>query len=143
LAGVEKLLMKILCGRCLQKSGRRGERGGTRLNFLIVMSIIVVLGYVGFQMFPVFYRARTFESFMQDTVNSAAVTNKNPAWVEEQLKKSLAEYDVPPDAVIKSMVHDSRLEAQVQFTQTISLLVTEYHYTFDKTVRSTTAVTGG
>jgi hypothetical protein len=137
------MLMRILCGRYSGRYSRHDERGGARLNFLIVMAIIVVLGYVGFQMFPVFYRAKTFEAFMQDTVNNAAVTDKNPAWVEQQLKKSLAEYDVPADAVIKSIVHDGKLEAQVQFTQTIPLVVTEYHYSFDKTVRSSTGVTGG
>jgi hypothetical protein len=137
------MLMRILCGGSGASPARRGERGGSRLNFLIVMTIIVVLGYVGFQTFPVFYRAKTFEGFMQDTVNNAAVTDKNPAWVDQQLKKSLADYDVPPDAVVKTIVHDGKLEAQVQFTQTIPLVVTEYHYTFNKTVRSSTAVTGG
>jgi hypothetical protein len=137
------LAIRILCGGSPEKSARRGERGGSRLNFLIVMAIIVVVGYVGFQMFPVFYRAKTFESFMQDTVNNAAVTDKNPAWVDQQLKKSLAEYDVPPDAVVKTIVRDGKLETQVQFTQTIPLVVTEYHYSFDKTVRSSTGVTGG
>ncbi|MFL6229107.1 MAG: hypothetical protein ACJ741_10040 [Pyrinomonadaceae bacterium] len=135
--------MRILCGGISRGGARRGERGAARLNFVIVLAIIVALSYVGFQMFPVFYRSKTFESFMQDTVNNAAVTDKNAAWVEQQLKKSLADYEVPSDAIIKSTVRDGKLEAQVQFTQTIPLVVTEYHYSFDKTVRSSTGVTGG
>jgi hypothetical protein len=126
----------------LPASRARGERGGARLNFLIVMAIIVALGYAGYQLLPIFYRAKNFETFMQDTVNLAALTDKNPTWVEQQLKRALVEYDLPPDAAVKSMIRNGRLEAQVQFTRTIPLVVTEYRYNFDKTVHSTTAVTG-
>jgi hypothetical protein len=131
--------MKDLCGRDLPTDR---SRGGARLNFLIVMTIIVVLGYASYQLLPVFYRAKNFETFMQDTVNLAALTDKNSTWTEQQLKHALVEYDLPPDAVVNSTIHDGRLEARVQFTRTIPLVVTEYHYKFDKTVHSTTAVSG-
>ncbi|MDT7541182.1 MAG: hypothetical protein QOE33_1086 [Acidobacteriota bacterium] len=131
--------MRVLCGR---RSGSDGERGGARLNFLIVMVIISVAAYVGYQIVPVVYRAESFQTFMQDTVNNAAYTDKNAAWVEQQLKKSLAEYDVPADAVITSMINDSHIEARVQYTRAIPLAVTEYRYRFDKTVKSSSSVNG-
>ena len=132
--------MRILCGRVPRS---RGERGGARLNFLIVMAIIAVLGYLGYQAFPVFYQARNFQSFMQDTVDTAAITDKKPAWVEQQLKTALPDYDVPPEAVIKSTINRGRMEAQVQFTRTIPMIVTQYQYDFDKTVRSAANAAGG
>ena len=132
--------MKNSCG-CVSRRRRAGERGGSRLNFLIVVAVIAALGYVGYQAVPVLYHARTYETFMQDTVNNAAMTGKNPAWIEQQLKDALADYDLPPDTTVKSGVRDGRLEAQVRYTRTIPLLVTSYEYTFDKTVRSSTSVT--
>ncbi len=130
--------MRVLCGgrSC---AGRR-ERGGARLNFLIVLAIICAAAYAGYQIVPVVYRADAFETFMQDTVNQAAYTEKNAGWVEQQLRKSFADYDVPPDAVVKCGVNNSRLEARVQYTRAIPLLVTQYRYQFDRTVHSSAAV---
>lgn len=121
--------------------GRR-ERGGARLKFLVVLAVIVAAVFVGAQYVPRAYRAWAFESFMQDTVNNAALTDKNPAWVEDQLRKGFEQHGVPEDAAVTSAVNNGRMEATVQFSDTISLLVTDYEYEFDKTVRSTTAVSG-
>jgi hypothetical protein len=134
--------MRILCGR-VSRARRRGERGGARLNFLIVLVVVATLGYLGYQAFPVFYQSRNFETFMQDTVDTAAITDKKPAWVEQQLKTALPDYGVPPEAVIKSTINRGRMEAQVQFTRTIPLIVTQYKYDFDKTVRSAASAAGG
>jgi hypothetical protein len=132
--------MRILCGRV---SSSRGERGGARLNFMIVIAIIAALGYLGFQGFPVVYQAHNFETFMQDTVDTAAITDKKPEWVEQQLKTALPDYNVPPEAVIRSTISRGRMEAHVQFTRTIPLIVTQYKYDFDKIVRSATSAAGG
>jgi hypothetical protein len=134
--------MRILCGRD-STTALRQQRGGARLNFLIVMVIIVVAVYVGYQIVPVVYRAGLFETFMQDTVNNASYMDKDTSWVEQQLKKSLADYDVPTDAVVNTGINDSHIEARVQYTRTIPLVLTEYHYRFDKTVHSANSVTPG
>ena len=122
---------------------RVGERGNARLKFLLVLALIGAALYVGGQYVPIAYHARVFESFMQDTVNNAALTDKNPAWVEQQLRRGFEDYSVPDDASVKVGVNDTRMEATVQYTQTVSLVFTEYEYDFDKTVRSSTVVTGG
>lgn len=130
------------CSERRDGARRRSERGGARLNFLIVAAIICVAGYVGYQLIPVLYRAEAFETFMQDTVNNAVYSDKNAAYVKQQIEKSLPEYEVPTDAVIRVEVRNAHLEAEVQYTQLVPLVVTQYRYHFDKTVRSSTVVGG-
>ena len=122
---------------------RTRERGGARLKFLLVLAVIAAALYVGGQYVPIAYHARVFESFMQDTVNNASLTDKNPAWVEQQLRRGLEDHEVPEDAEIKAVVNDTRMEATVRYSETVSLVFTEYEYDFDRTVRSSTVVTGG
>ena len=118
-------------------------RGGTRLNFLIVLTILVVGGYIGYQFVPVYYRATLLQSYMQDTVNNAALAGKSSAWVEQQLRAQADYYGVPPDALIETSMPNNRIEAHVSFVRPIPLLVTTYQYTFDYTAKSATLATGG
>ena len=126
-----------------RRPGPARERGGAQLKFLLVLALVGAAIYVGVQYVPVAYHARVFESFMQDTVNDAALTDKKSAWVEQQLRRSLEDYGIPDDAAIKAGVNDARMEATVQYTETVSLVFTEYEYDFDTTVRSSTIVAGG
>lgn len=135
--------MKETRGRGGRGPARGAERGGARLKFLLVIALIGAALYVGAQYVPIAYHARVFETFMQDTVNNAALTDRNPAWVEQQLRRSFEDYGVPDDAAVTVGVNETRMEASVQYTETVSLVFTEYEYDFDKTVRSTTVVTGG
>lgn len=121
---------------------RAGERGSARLKFLLVLALIGAALYVGSQYVPLAYNARAFESFMQDTVDNAAATDKNPAWVEQQLRRGFEDYGVPDDAAVTVGVNDTRMEASVQYSQTLSLVFTEYDYDFDRTVRSSSVVMG-
>jgi hypothetical protein len=118
-------------------------RGGARLNFLIVMTILVVGGFVGFQTVPAFYRAGLLRTYMQDTVNNAAYLSKTPAWVEQQLRANGDDYDMPRDALIEAGERDGRMQAHVQFTRPIPLIVTTYQYKFDHTVKSSALTSGG
>jgi hypothetical protein len=111
------------------------------LKFLAVLAVCAAVVFAGVQYVPSAYRARAFESFMQDTVNDAALTDKNPAWVEGQLRKGFEDHGVPEDAAVTATVNGSRMEATVQYTESLSFLVTDYEYAFDRTVRSATAVT--
>ena len=127
--------------RC-EKRARR-MRGGSRLNFLIVLTILVVGGYVGYQLVPVYYRATLLQSYMQDTVNNAAMAGKTSVWVEQQLRAQADYYGVPPDALIETSTPNNRIAAHVSFVRPIPLLVTTYQYTFDYTAKSATLTTGG
>jgi hypothetical protein len=128
---------------CRAGERARRVRGGARANFLIVMAILIVGGYCAYQFVPVYYHASLLQTFMQDTVNKAAVTNKPPAWVEQQLRASADYYGLPPDALIESTTRSDRLEAHVMYVIPLPLVVTTYQYKFDYTVKSATTLTGG
>ncbi len=117
--------------------------GGARLNFLVVLTILIVVGYVGYQLVPVYYRATLLETFMQDTANNAGALSKSPAWVEQQLRANADDYGLPADTLIETTTQAGRVQIHVKFFHAIPLMVTVYQYKFDHTVKSTTLTTGG
>ena len=63
------------------------ERGGARLNFLILLFVIAVAGYSAYNYAPVAYNAYRYKDFMQETVNKAAYPPaKSNEWVTQQLR---------------------------------------------------------
>jgi hypothetical protein len=122
---------------------RTNERGSARLNFLLLMAVIAAVAYAGYQYVPVAYQASQLKVFMQDTVNNAVVTDKNAAWAEDQLRRSLANYGAPPNALVTVANRESRIEAHVQYTVPVPLMVTTYEYKFDHTTRSSNLLSGG
>ena len=138
-----------MTGRWMNGSGefvpapaRARERGGARLNFLLVMAGIAALVYVGAQYVPAAYRAWGFKRFMKDTVDQAATMNKPPEWVERRLRENFDEYVVPEDATVRVARDGKHMAASVRYTHPISLLVTEYEYDFDVNARSVAFVGG-
>lgn len=113
------------------------EHGGTRLNLLIVVFIISVIGYGVASYAPTVYKAMEYKDVMQSKVDQAAAFGRTGEWVSAQLRASAAEYDVPPDASITAGVRDRRMVAVVQYTQPIVLPGIVYDYEFEHTVRST------
>jgi hypothetical protein len=123
---------------------RRGsERGSARLNLLIFLAFVGAVAYAGSQYVPIAYQGSQLKTFMQDTVNNAAVTDKDARWTEDQLRRNLTTYGVPADARIKVANRASRIEAQVEYTIPVPLLVTTYEYKFDHTARSSNLLPGG
>ena len=125
--------------------GARGttERGSSRLNFLISMVVIAAVAYAGYQYVPVAYQASQLKVFMQDTVNNAVITDKDARWAEDQLRRNLTMYGAPPDARVTVVNSAGRIEAHVEYTVPVPLLVTTYEYKFDHTVRSNNLLPGG
>ncbi|HEY0099515.1 MAG TPA: hypothetical protein VGB76_11250 [Pyrinomonadaceae bacterium] len=119
------------------------ERGSSRFNFLITVVVIALVGYAAYQYVPVAYQASQLKVSMQDTVDKAVVTSKNAAWAEEQLRRSLPIYGAPPNTLITVSPREARLEAHVQYSVPIPLLVTTYEYKFDHTTRSAYLMSGG
>jgi hypothetical protein len=115
---------------------RRGERGGTRLKFLIVIIILAAAAYCGYQYIPIAYQAYQFKDYMQLTVDKAVATGQNVSWVETQFTDGGKEYGVPPNAEVKALMRDGRMEARVRFARPVVLPFYTYQYEFDKTVRS-------
>ena len=116
---------------------RHGERGGSRLNFLIVLLVIAVIAYSAFNYAPVAYNAYLYKDFMQETVNKAAYPPvKNSDWVAQQLRAGGSDFDLPEDADIRVQNENGRIVARVTWTRDIQLPAYIYEYNFDHTVRS-------
>ena len=115
----------------------QSERGSANLKFLIVMAMLGAIAYAGYLYVPVAYNAKAYTDLMQHYADAAAGMGHPPSWVTDQLTKSGPEYNIPPDAVITSVLKDSRLEVRVQFVREIELPGYTYNYEFDRTVKST------
>jgi hypothetical protein len=114
-----------------------GERGGTRLKFIIVMAFILGAGYVCYQIIPVAYQLSLYKTTMQDNVDKAAMTGQTGSWVKEQLQASGKEYGVPENADITVEKVNGRVQARVKFMRPITLPGYVYQYDFDYTAKST------
>lgn len=123
------------------RTRRATEHGGSRFNFLLVVAVIAVVAYAGYQYVPVAYQASQFKVFMQDTVDNAVVTDKNPAWAEDQIRRSLKNYGAPENAHVEVANREAHLEANVQYSVPVPLFVTTHVYKFNHTVRSVGATT--
>jgi len=120
---------------------KQGERGSARLKFIIVMVVLAVIAYAGYQYVPVAYDAYYFKDVMQNKVDMAATQGYETSWVTDQLIKSRSEYHVPPEAIITPARNENRMEVRVQFTRPISFPGYTYNYEFDYTAKSTTFLT--
>jgi hypothetical protein len=116
---------------------RSNERGSARLNFLLVILVVASVGYAGYLYIPVAYDAYLFKDLMQHDADVAASNGYQPVWVSDQLKKSLAEYNIPANAVISSVAKDGRIEVRVQYSRVVPFPGYPYVYEFDDTVKST------
>lgn len=124
------------------RARRAREFGGSRFNFLLVLALIAAVAYAAYQYVPVAYQASQFKVFMQDTVDSAVITDKNAAWAEDQIRRSLKNYNIPPEALVTVVNREARLEAHVEYIVPVPLLVKTYEYKFDHTTRSSNLLTG-
>ena len=122
----------------MNTKSRRSERGGARLKFVIVVAVIAIVAYAGYEFIPVGYQAYQLKDLMQHDVDAAAALGKPDSWVREQLVKSSAEYGIPAEAVISSQMQNNRMEVRVQFTKPIEFPGFVYNYEFDYTAKSST-----
>ena len=120
---------------------RPTERGSARLKFIVVISVIALVAYLGYLYVPVAYQAYLFKDLMQHNADVASTQGYETAWLKDQLTKAGPEYGVPPDAIISPVKKDNRMEVTVQFTRPIELPGFTYDYTFDHTVKSAAFLT--
>jgi hypothetical protein len=120
---------------------RRSEQGGARLKFVIVITIIAIVAYVGYQFIPVLYQSYQLKDLMQHDVDAAVAMGKPDSWIREQLVKSSADYGIPADAVIAPQMQDSRMVVRVQFKRPVEFPGYTYDYEFDYTAKSSTFLT--
>jgi hypothetical protein len=119
------------------RRGRRGEHGGARFNFVVVVIVIGLAVYSAYNYVPVAYNAYLYKDFMQETVNKAAYPPvKSNDWVAQQLRAAAKEYNLPDDAEFKVQNEDGRIAARVTWTRPVQLPGYVYEYDFDHTTRS-------
>ena len=122
-------------------NSKRSEFGGARLKFILFMALVILGGYIGYQMLPVMYRAYVWKDLMQHKVDVAATQGYPATWVNDQLKKSTAEYEIPTDAEIIATPQDQRIQVRVQYKKLIEFPGYTYEYDFDHTAKSTEFLT--
>jgi hypothetical protein len=128
--------MNIFVGSTPQ--ARSGERGTARLKFIIVLVVVAVVAYMGFQYVPVAYQSYRYKDYMQQSVDKATALGQGSEWVKSQLEASAKDYGVPGDAKIMPVVQNGRMEVTVKFTRPVNLLPGfTYNYAFDHTAKST------
>jgi hypothetical protein len=120
---------------------RTSELGGARLKFVLVIAIIAVVGYAGYQFIPVFYQSYQIKDLMQNDVDTASSMGKPTSWIQEQLLKSFPEYGVPANAVITPAQQNNRMEVRVQYTIPVEFPGYVYNYEFDHVAKSSTFLT--
>jgi hypothetical protein len=122
----------------MKTMARQSERGGTRLKFLIVVTIIAAVAYAGYLFIPVAYQAYQIKDLMQHDVDTAVALGRPTSWIKEQLVKSSPEYGIPADAVITPTQQENRMEVRMQYTLPIEFPGFVYNYEFDHTAKSAT-----
>lgn len=114
------------------------ERGAARLKFILIIAILALVAYAGYQYVPVAYQASRFKTAMQDNVDKAATLGQSNDWLRNQLRAEGNEYNVPADAQI--MIErgaGGRVQARVQYTRPVAFPGYTYTYNFDYTAKST------
>ena len=115
----------------------RGERGGSRLSFLIVVVVIALAGYSAYNYAPVEFNAYRFKDFMQETVDKAAYPpGQSNEWIAQQLRAAAPDYGLPTDMNVNVQRDEGRITARVQWTRPVKLPAYIYQYKFDHTARS-------
>ena len=117
--------------------GKPSERGGARLNFILVAVVIALAGYSAYNYAPVAYNAFLFKDFMQETVNKAAYPpGQTNEWVAQQLRAAAKDYDLPPNMTLNVQKEEGHITARVQWSRPVQLPGYTYEYKFDHTARS-------
>jgi hypothetical protein len=116
---------------------RRGQRGGSRFNLILVILVIALAAYSAYNYAPVAYNAYLYKDYMQETVNKAAYPPiKSNEWVAQQLRAAGEEHGLPDDAEFKVQNENGRIAARVTWTRPVQLPGYTYEYNFDHTARS-------
>ena len=127
----------IVANQVCRATRGRGQRGGARFNFLVILLLIALASYSAYNYAPVAYKAYLFKDYMQETVNKAAFPpGQTTEWVAQQLRAGAKEYNLPDDTEIQVQREEGRIAAHVTWSESIPLPAYIYEYNFDHTVRS-------
>ena len=121
-----------------------GERGAARIKFIIILAVVAIIGYMGFQMVPVWYQSSTFKKAMDDSAEMTAASGKSGEWLGSQIKASAKEYCAAPCSLTISQppaIRDGRWSVTVAVKRPVNILPAwTYNYEFEYTAQSRTFV---
>ncbi len=124
----------------------QNERGSSTTKFVLVVIVLILAGYGGYNYIVMSYQISHFKENVQTIVTQAysMPNNKNlndPELMRQKIR-SIGDYDsIPADAVINVNKKPSGVEAQVTFMRETSLLpfnMYKYKYQFDFTAKPPT-----
>jgi hypothetical protein len=128
---------------------RSGERGNSKVIFVIVVVLLVLIANAAYNYVPVAYNDASFKQEM-DTIVTQAVTmpaatqgGQQSEWAKQMTRSAGNHYDVPKDAVIvtKTEANGVAVRNTVTFHRKVQILplgLYTYEYDFNYT-----AITGG
>lgn len=122
---------------------RSSERGGAGVKFLIVLSVLLLVGNAGYNYVPVAYDAESFKTEMGTAVLQGMALPGKVSPVENvkaRLQRAATVNDIPADAVIDVRQTGNTITAHVTYSKQVSLLpfgIYKYNYVFDHTATPT------
>lgn len=122
---------------------RSGERGSASVKFAIVLTVIILVAYAGYNYIPVAYEAESLKSEMGTAVlQGLAMPGKvNPVDnVKGRVQKAMQINAAPPDATLSVTQQGNMIQARVTYTKTVSIVpfgIYNYQYHFDNTATPT------
>lgn len=132
----ELIKMDNSCGQ--NRFLKNQERGAARLKFILLIAVIALVAYAGYQYVPVAYQASMYKGAMQESVDKAAMLGHSGEALRSQLRTDGNKYSVPPDAEITvERAADGRVQARVQYKRPVAFPGYTYSYNFDYTAKST------
>lgn len=122
---------------CANQTAGRGERGGTRLTFLIVVALLVGGGYFAYNYIPVAYSGAKYKEEMQRAVDQAAAMGRGVDWINSEITKAGQLNDVPAGAEVRvDKLGQGGYRATAKYTHPINLVFFNYNYNFEESVTS-------
>lgn len=136
--------MNQMC-RTIPPRNRHSERGDGKLKPMIILAILFLAGWAGYNYIPVAYQSQTFKQEMDTAVVQSMglpTISGNPVdWTRLRLTKLGPDYGVPKDAIIDvKPIQGSNggVQANVKFKRPVAILpFYTYDYEFDYTAKPT------
>lgn len=123
---------------------RQNERGGAGVKLTIVLVILFLTAYAGFNYVPVAYEAESFKSEMYTAVvQGLAVPGRGlspVAAVKERVQRAAIANDIPQDAILDVKQVNQVVQAHVVYSKSVDILplgLYRYEYHFDHTATPT------
>lgn len=126
---------------------REVEHGGATAKFVIVLLIVILAVYAGWNYVGALYQSAGIRQEMHTAVlQGSALPPNSPkgdpiSITKERIKRAAQDYELPPDTYIEvKWGNQSLLQARVYYKRKINLLpfgLWEREYVFDETVTPT------